>query len=136
MTVLVGVLCTDGVVIGADSAMTHAAGVQPVMKVTGGVKLETPFNRFITATTGPVGLGQRFHQELHDLLQEPKELDKWSNQKPPVEFATKLAQVTIDNLKKTVSPHQQHPQIGWEFGALLGFASKKYGPQLVEFDQL
>lgn len=134
MTVLVGVRCTDGVVIGADSAQTSSAGTQQVMMVTGGVKLETHFGRIITATTGAVGLSQRFHAILDDVCQG-KELEKklaW----PPMDFSTSLSEATIKNFDKTKSPAQLHPQIGWGFGALVGFASDKHGPHLVEFDHI
>ena len=56
MTLLVGVLCTDGVVIGSDSAATLGSGVlqSPVKKVY------VVNDSILVATAGSVGLGQRF----------------------------------------------------------------------------
>jgi hypothetical protein len=61
MTVLVGVRCKDGVVIGADSAATFTSaqqlatiGQQPVKKIA---IIE---GKIIVAGTGEIGLGQRF----------------------------------------------------------------------------
>jgi len=60
MTAIVGVLCRDGVVIGADSSATFGAGggirtiEQPTEKIT------IVEGRYVVAGTGQVGLGQRF----------------------------------------------------------------------------
>lgn len=61
MTVLVGVLCQDGVVIGADSSMTHTLATGQ----TG--TIEQPTDKIyrvgpdvLIAGTGVVGLVQRF----------------------------------------------------------------------------
>jgi hypothetical protein len=59
MTVLVGVQCTDGVVIGADSIATSAIGRSPLIQ-TATDKLAIVGDRVIVAGTGSVGLGQRF----------------------------------------------------------------------------
>lgn len=59
MTVLIGIRCKEGIVVGADSAATFAAGQmrtieQPVKKIA---ILE---DRIIIAGTGEIGMGQRF----------------------------------------------------------------------------
>ncbi len=59
MTLVVGIRCTDGVVIGTDSAMTftsgqHATIAQPFLQ-----KIEIIRDRIIVAGTGAIGLGQR-----------------------------------------------------------------------------
>jgi Proteasome subunit len=59
MTVLVGIRCKEGIVIGADSAATFSAGQlrtieQPVKKIS---IIE---DRVIVAGTGEIGLNQRF----------------------------------------------------------------------------
>jgi len=62
MTVLVGILCQDGVVIGTDSSATFGSAggcktvEQPVRKI------EIVGGQIIVAGTGEVGLGQRFVQ--------------------------------------------------------------------------
>jgi len=58
VTLIIGVLCSDGVVMGADGAATlgnlgHSTVLQPVKKLN---KID---NSVIIATSGAVGLGQR-----------------------------------------------------------------------------
>lgn len=61
MTLIVGIRCTDGVVIGTDSAITFGSGqgfytiTQPLRQ-----KIDIIDDRVIVAGTGQVGLGQRF----------------------------------------------------------------------------
>lgn len=63
MTLLIGILCTDGIVIAADRQATHGAAgqttiAQPVTKVT-------PINGdTLFATSGHVGLGQQLTSEI------------------------------------------------------------------------
>lgn len=59
MTVLIGVRCTDGVVVGADSAATSAAGNLHLLKLASD-KIVLVGGRVIVAGTGQIGLGQRF----------------------------------------------------------------------------
>lgn len=67
MTLLVGVLCNDGVVIGADSAATMGSlGQMTVRQPT--VKVEIVHGQALIATSGPVGLGQRLAGEFGDVL--------------------------------------------------------------------
>jgi hypothetical protein len=70
MTVLVGICCRDGVVIGADSSATSAAGQirtieQPVKK------LFIVGDDCLFAGTGQIGLGQRFHVQLESVVTAP-----------------------------------------------------------------
>jgi 20S proteasome alpha/beta subunit len=59
MTAIVGVLCTDGIVIGADSSATFAAAqFRTVEQPT--EKLELIGDNVLIAGTGQIGLGQRF----------------------------------------------------------------------------
>jgi 20S proteasome alpha/beta subunit len=62
MTCIVGVRCSDGVVLAADSVATSATLNVPTIRqtVTTG-KLRIVQNRMIVATAGPVGIGQKFH---------------------------------------------------------------------------
>src|SRR5690349_1704059 len=60
MTAIVGVLCTDGIVIGADSSATFTAGeffrtIEQAVK-----KVFIVDNKIIIASTGQIGLAQRF----------------------------------------------------------------------------
>ena len=72
MTLIVGIRCSDGVVIGTDSAMTfgitHQQSTieQPIRR-----KIDVIDDKIIIAGTGPIGLGQRF-TEMTKLLWENK----------------------------------------------------------------
>jgi 20S proteasome alpha/beta subunit len=71
VTVLVGMLCREGVIVGADSSATFGAGntrtiEQPTRKIS------IVKSRVIVATTGEVGLGQRFVDVVEKLYAEKK----------------------------------------------------------------
>jgi ElaB/YqjD/DUF883 family membrane-anchored ribosome-binding protein len=121
------------VLIGADSAMTSAAGQQRTVQEVGVIKVETHFGELFSATTGAVGLSQRFRYELEQMLQG-QELKKYQS-KSPIRYATDISQRTLENFKKTLSPQQQHPQIGIGLGALVGFVCNSKA-HLAEFDQM
>jgi hypothetical protein len=75
MTVIVGILCSDGVVIGSDSAM--AAGRAPSYTIewpdSGALKIEVIEPDVITAVTGAFGLAQRFNEQVARTIQALKE---------------------------------------------------------------
>lgn len=60
MTLIVGIVSPDGVVIGTDSAVTFADGPRPTIAQDSRRKIEIIQDRVIVAGTGEVGLGQRF----------------------------------------------------------------------------
>lgn len=60
MTVLVGIQCTDGVVVGSDSAVTSGTGDGQFTTVHLGPKIDIIQDSVIIAHTGQVGMGQRF----------------------------------------------------------------------------
>jgi len=61
MTSIVAIRCTDGVVIGADSAVTHGDGAgYRTMETPTEQKIEIIENKIIIAGTGAVGHHQRF----------------------------------------------------------------------------
>lgn len=71
MTLLIGVLCKGGVVIGADSAATMGSlGLHTVRQPV--VKVSVVDGRALMATSGPVGLGQRLVGEFDEVLQQNK----------------------------------------------------------------
>ena len=67
MTLLVGVLCSDGVVVAADSAMTFGQGPGQFTISHQARKIDIVSNQVIVAGTGQVGLGQRFAAKVKDL---------------------------------------------------------------------
>lgn len=66
MTLLVGILCTDGVVVAADSAMTFGMGASFTIAHSAR-KIDIVSKAVIVAGTGQVGLGQRFKATVEKL---------------------------------------------------------------------
>ncbi|MDO9371289.1 MAG: hypothetical protein Q7U07_01675 [Gammaproteobacteria bacterium] len=59
MTILVGIKCKDGIIIGSDSSATLSTGqISTIEQVT--KKIEILHEQIIVAGTGQIGLGQRF----------------------------------------------------------------------------
>jgi len=137
MTILVGVKCSDGVVIGADSAVTSAAipGMH-VMTEIGASKIELPFGGepLIVATTGSVGMALRLFDELRDNYSTGQNIKRWARHSS-VKFATSLAAIVTNNFRSAFAPVMQNPQIGFGLGALVAYIAEDK-PQLVEFDHV
>jgi 20S proteasome alpha/beta subunit len=121
MTILVGVLCQDGVVVGSDSSATFAATPQlntieqPVRKTF------LVGNDVIFATTGAGGLGQRLNHVLAQLRQQSPD---WLTLHH-LDAAMRISQVMLRNMQFTfLQPGQ--------LGALVAFACQG-GFHLCEF---
>jgi 20S proteasome alpha/beta subunit len=85
MTLIVGILCSNGVVVGADSAATMGSlGNRTVIQPT--KKLEIISDRVVLGVSGPVGLGQRFAHELATGYSAGEFASK-----PPVEAMTMIS---------------------------------------------
>lgn len=121
MTVLVGVLCQDGVVVGSDGSATFAAAPQlstieqPVRKTF------LVGNDVIFATTGAGGLGQRLEYILLQMRQQTRD---WLTLHH-LEIALRISQGMIRNMQTTFLPPGQ-------LGALVAFACRD-GFHLCEF---
>jgi hypothetical protein len=118
MTAIVGVLCRDGIVIGADSSTTFAQGKNRTIEQPS-EKISVIDNHIIVAGTGQVGLGQRFVKIVHGL---------WSSNKFTghyIDCAKQVTQAVINDFSATSAP------MGG-YGALVAFpvAGK---PHLCEF---
>lgn len=119
MTVLVGILCKDGVVIGADSAATLMAGQQRTIEQSMKKVDIVGDNRVIVAGTGSGGMGQRFTAIVDQAWRDKVFM------KPPIEVGKALAAIGIKDFAST------HAQPG-QYGALVAFPCQKK-PCLVEF---
>jgi 20S proteasome alpha/beta subunit len=113
MTIVVGLLCEDGVVIGSDSSATFTAGEmgtieQPVQK-TFVIK-----DKVIISSTGQGGLSQRFLQIMTRLPDgnEFKSADQFG-------VAALIAKVTLQDFANT---HVRHGCMG----ALVAFIAKNH----------
>jgi 20S proteasome alpha/beta subunit len=72
VTLIVGILCADGVVLGADSAATYGVMGQPTIRQTAPHKLAILEGCVVVGVSGPVGLSQRFGQAVGTLWAENK----------------------------------------------------------------
>ena len=122
MTAVVGILCSDGVVIGTDSAVTMGDAIKERYTIEhSSKKLHVLQNKIIFAGTGYIGHGQRFE----------KVVDKAYVNKI---FADRTDSVTVCRTiaSMAVKDFQETEFRGNEYGALMAFANKNE-PVLCEF---
>lgn len=127
MTVLVGVRCSDGVVIGADGIATSAMGAFPLMHMEADPKIRIFGSRVIIATSGPLGYAQR----LDDLIAAAEKGGVFNNLNAR-EAASNISKRFIADLQESKAPSWGAE--GYRFGALCAAANKD-GPYLAEFGQ-
>jgi hypothetical protein len=126
VTIIVGVKCTDGVVIGSDSIATSAVGVTPIMQLQSNDKIRIFGGKIIIATTGSVGFTQRFHRHVEDAVTA-----KIFTQLKKPERAPNLSHRFLQDLRSSSTPYDNNN--GFGFGALLA-AEFDSEPCLVEYD--
>lgn len=97
MTLIIGLLCSDGVVVGADGAATYGVLGQSTIRQTT-EKLSIIGGKVIMGSSGPVGLGQRHQFEMEGLW-----LGRELSGKKPIEamgiIRTKLFKHTREELE-------------------------------------
>jgi len=125
VTILVGIHCKDGIVIGADSSSTFGVGqFRTIEQPTD--KINIVGGQIIVAGTGAVGLNQRFNAIVSSAHQQ----DAFKKVPVPIDIVNNLAKCAIDNFKFThIYPFP--PGVG--YGALLAFCKNKQ-LYLCEFD--
>ena len=124
MTVLVGVKCTDGVVIGTDSMATSTHGPAHLLQ-TQTDKIQIIGERVIIAGSGSVGLSQRFAH----CVQELWDADHFTNNL--WDCLQGISASTVQNFQSTNVPYRGPPD-GFGLGALLA-APIENNAHLVEF---
>lgn len=95
MTLIVGILCKDGAVIGADSASTSSSGNQNILEFGPVDKIKVVRECVVTAGTGQVGLSQRSTDTLEKL---------YRNQPPSgsgLDIARTMCKSMVDDCKST-----------------------------------
>ena len=121
MTVIVGIKCQDGVVIGSDSAMTFAL---PNQQAT----IEQRFNEkirvlgrcnAIIAGTGAAGLHQRFVAVVDRILSNTGMVDN------VIEFSKEVTKEALEDFSYTSAEVN--------YGALVAAVNREYG-ELIEFE--
>jgi hypothetical protein len=118
----VGVLCEDGVVIGADSSATFDNSAFAIMEQPFD-KIDILHDKIIVASTGPIGLGQRFCAAVK------KEWPTFQNnagvRDDPIDVMKRLYNAGAKDFNDTGAPKGQ-------YGALVAFPSNNKA-QLVEY---
>lgn len=127
MTVLVGVNCTDGVVVGADSAATSAMGQIHLLKMASD-KIEIIGGRVIVAGTGQIGLGQRFAKIVSDAH------DTKLFQRGRVDVARQLSANAVNDFAATGAGKGQYGALVAapidDVGCLIEFAVADFQPEI------
>jgi len=80
MTLIIGIKCKDGIVMGADGAATFAAVGQPTIRQET-TKLDILENRVIVGVSGSIGLGQRIKAEIQALWNDNNTRTRLGEQK-------------------------------------------------------
>jgi Proteasome subunit len=125
LTIVVGVRCTDGIVIGADSAATSSAGVVPIMRQDADDKIDIFDKTVIVATTGSVGFKQRLSAHVDRALKGNVFTNLVLH-----EACANISTRFLTDVNSSLAA--RHPQNGLGFGALVA-AVIKGQPQLIEY---
>jgi len=131
MTVLVGVRCRDGIVIGSDSAVTYSPIADPnffTAEAPNARKVYVVHNEIVVATTGEVGLGQRLVQLLNEALRDQNQRNNFLNA-PPENAGIWISENVTANFKRTLATWAR----SYDMGALIGVVVQNE-PRLYWFD--
>jgi len=110
VTILVGVYCQDGVIIGADGSATFAAGqMRTIEQPT--QKIEIIDGTCILAGSGEIGLGQRMAPIVANNMRQGA-----FRKRTPTDMMTELSNLVLQDFGRSFIKHEQVP-----FGALLAF---------------
>jgi 20S proteasome alpha/beta subunit len=115
MTLIVGIKCKDGIVLGADSAATYGNAFQSTIKQQTSKKLCVIQNQVILGVSGPVGLSQSYETEIEEAL----------HNKGPKQRFKKMA----DGKKFLKDSMWKHAKPAWEKAEVL---SKSIGQQALQ----
>lgn len=121
MTVIVGIRCSDGVVIGTDSAMTFGPSPQyPTIEQRNREKIHIVDNKIIVAGTGHIGLGQRFIENIEGLWEA-----KAFKEETAIGIGRKIAVRAVEDFASTKVN-------SGEYGALVAVPNR-HSAELIEF---
>jgi Proteasome subunit len=97
MTVIVGISCSDGVVIGSDSTMVagRVTTGYTIERQSDVLKIEVIGDDIITAVTGAMGLAQRFNDQVAVTMKELR-----GRYQPPQQFVPGFGPVNCTPLQK------------------------------------
>jgi hypothetical protein len=126
LTVLVGVRCSNGVVIGADSVATSAMGPNPLIHLQSNSKIQIFDGKVIVAATGALGFSQRLDAHVQEAI-----AGNVFNMQKRRECVTNISRRLLTDFEQ--SKVQVHAQGGLRFGALIA-AVHSGSAFLVEYD--
>ncbi|MFM0174121.1 hypothetical protein PQR33_32875 [Paraburkholderia sediminicola] len=95
MTVLVGIKCRDGIVIGSDSSATFGTGQISTIEQTT-KKIEILHGKIIVAGTGQIGMGQRFCNSVDQAY-----ANRGFNGQNGVQMATTMSRLAVADFQST-----------------------------------
>jgi 20S proteasome alpha/beta subunit len=121
MTILIGVLCQDGVVIGADSSALFSAGPIPTIEQGKVKKVSIVSDDVIIAGTGQIGLYQRFRAVV---TQQRNQFQ--FHKHDAIAVGKEVAKFAINDFAETKCDKGQ-------FGALMAFVCQNGEHHLCEF---
>ena len=103
MTAVVGILCSDGVVLGTDSSMTLVSGrLKTIEQPT--EKLAIVRDRIIIAGTGNIGHGQRFKNIVENAWENGGFAAKREeSEQKPVDICRNISRDTVADFTQTAS---------------------------------
>jgi hypothetical protein len=94
MTLIVGVKCSDGIVLGADSTATYVTPLgQPTIRQETATKLHIATDtvgRLVVAVSGPIALGQSYSDEADHYVRSHQNRVTWKNVQEAKTELTKL----------------------------------------------
>lgn len=125
MTAVVGILCSDGAVVGTDSSVTmgNDIGIRTIEQPT--EKLGLVANKIIIAGTGSVGMGQRFKNVAEKMWRDGGFAANSNNGLTSVDVCRNLSSKTVEDFSATDAPRT-------DYGALIA-APVDRCPVLCEF---
>ncbi|MEX0881580.1 MAG: hypothetical protein WDZ34_01760 [Candidatus Saccharimonadales bacterium] len=135
MTLIVGVLCSDGAVVGSDGAATLGQPGNPTVRQEVR-KLDVLNDKIIVGVSGPVGLGQKIKYTINE---------QWSNNDfsglDPVMVGSKISEGMRQHTQPLMQTAQQAaPVVGNQMASMSFMASSivamivKHEPTLMQFD--
>src|SRR5690348_17333159 len=81
MTIIIGIKCADGIVLGADSLATYSTGLggQPTIKQQTSKKLHIIGEQIVLGVAGPVGLGQSYYNAIEAIVKQKQNQRLWTS---------------------------------------------------------
>lgn len=102
MTLIVGVKCSDGIVLGADSTATYTTqlGQQHTIRQDTATKLHITLNKIVIGVSGPIGLSQSYSDEIDNYIKGT---------------GSKISWRTAQDAKSKISElFWKHARVAWE----------------------